>query len=563
MTPRLRSLPAAIHSLRARPGAGLVALAFVLASSFFLAVGLHTPGDVDEGFYAVAAELVGSGRGLYRDFFYPQAPLLPYLLGAFHALLHPSFLLQRAGMALIGGATAAVLAFAVHRETRSHLGAALGVALFCVHELSWQWVPSVRAYSIAGFVGLLAMVLVTSPRRPPPALVCLAAGALAALAPGVRLLLLPVVPAVAVAAALRHRRAPFGRGVALLGLALAAVAVPDPSKAWLAAIAVLGLSVLLVTRRALSTARAGALVLLGAAAVGAMVYAFIYRPAPEAFHFGNVGYHAVRAPGGLIGSWSQNLAFGAAMLGVGSVGDQSAAGLQFALLLALNLAAAFLPGRALRIGPWIATVLIAFANLRPNPLHEHYFAPLVPYLALGAGMTVGHLRGRLAAVRFGRHAALPLALACVYLLAAVPSFGRKWVQGMYGPWDMSLCRPAAVHRGAQLVAAAVRAHPGPILPAWPGSAIGSARNILPGFENEFARNVAYSLDAEQRRAFHVPTHGDFTNAIAARLPSVVVLDRVAEGAARPGLRALLARHGYVPFAPAVGLTEVYVRTASP
>jgi hypothetical protein len=37
--------------------------------------------DTDEGYYVSAARLVWEGKVPYRDFFFPQAPLLPYLYG--------------------------------------------------------------------------------------------------------------------------------------------------------------------------------------------------------------------------------------------------------------------------------------------------------------------------------------------------------------------------------------------------------------------------------------------------------------------------------------------------
>jgi hypothetical protein len=61
-----------------------VLLGVVISASLLYFVGLvyyarFHPIDADEGFYTTAARLVWEGKKPYRDFFYKQAPLLPYI----------------------------------------------------------------------------------------------------------------------------------------------------------------------------------------------------------------------------------------------------------------------------------------------------------------------------------------------------------------------------------------------------------------------------------------------------------------------------------------------------
>src|SRR5579872_3619535 len=68
-------------------------IAIVSTASLIYLAGLiyyaaHRPIDGDEGFYTTAARLVWEGKTPYKDFFYQQAPLLPYLYSWVWAI-HP------------------------------------------------------------------------------------------------------------------------------------------------------------------------------------------------------------------------------------------------------------------------------------------------------------------------------------------------------------------------------------------------------------------------------------------------------------------------------------------
>src|SRR5271169_700175 len=57
----------------------LLAPVFLALLCFFLYVSRHRFIDGDEGFYLLASRLVLAHKTPYLDFFYTQAPLLPYV----------------------------------------------------------------------------------------------------------------------------------------------------------------------------------------------------------------------------------------------------------------------------------------------------------------------------------------------------------------------------------------------------------------------------------------------------------------------------------------------------
>src|ERR1019366_6776440 len=88
-------------------------LAIVVLMSLFYLAGLMyyatvRPIDGDEGFYTTAARLVWEGKAPYRDFFFQQAPLLPYLYSWIWAV-HPRSLVAMRMMSAACGTLAVFL----------------------------------------------------------------------------------------------------------------------------------------------------------------------------------------------------------------------------------------------------------------------------------------------------------------------------------------------------------------------------------------------------------------------------------------------------------------------
>src|SRR5690242_9098459 len=71
--------------------------------------------DGDEGVYAYASRLAVHGRLPYRDFFYEQAPLLPYVYGAIGSLSGESWYALR-GLSVAFAIVVGLLLFRFLRE---------------------------------------------------------------------------------------------------------------------------------------------------------------------------------------------------------------------------------------------------------------------------------------------------------------------------------------------------------------------------------------------------------------------------------------------------------------
>ena len=74
--------------------------------------------NADEGFYLAAARGVSEGTSLYGDFFFPQMPYLPWLIGGLFRWSGPSLIVGRFVGVLGAGLSAALLAWAAWRQER-------------------------------------------------------------------------------------------------------------------------------------------------------------------------------------------------------------------------------------------------------------------------------------------------------------------------------------------------------------------------------------------------------------------------------------------------------------
>ena len=277
--------------------------------------------DGDEGVYAYASRLALHGHVPYRDFFYEQMPLLPYVYGAWIGVFGESWYSARSLSALAAAGVGALLYLHVERR----LGRWPALAATCLYALSglvFGYFTIVKTFALASLFLFGAYVFVET-RRPR----WLAAGLLVGLAVDTRLVFAAAIPAFAVLAARRRGLPSFGGG-------LAAGLVPS--------LVFLALS-------------------------------------PHNFVFDNLRYHGEKTSHGLIGEPVQKLRTAGNLIGFGNA--DHALGVQFLLLLVAAAWALWLLRRRLPFAAAVA-VSLGIASFLPTPTYVQYFCVVVPYLVL-------------------------------------------------------------------------------------------------------------------------------------------------------------------------------------
>lgn len=434
--------------------------------------------NADEGFYLAAGRDVAAGLRPYADFFYPQMPYLPYAEAALFGVTGVSLKAARLLSVVPAGLLAVLLAIVAARRTGDTAAACFVVFAYMGHALSVNYLTVLKTYGLANLFFVCALLLVTAG---PSALRHAAGGMCAAIAVGMRL---PVAAAVVVL------------------FVWSAKEGARPALAFAAGAVAASLPVLLIAAQD-----------------------------PQAFWFGNVGFHELRRE----------------LIGAGPILMQKLGVLMKWLFLPQNLIVWCL-GIAgwWRGGPRERCALLCAAALGgiylyATPTYLEYMVQLIPVLLIAAlPATAGLFTRR----RLG------LAVGAVYalsLLIALRPAGAESKRALKNElWNL-----AAV----ESVAAYLRGRSGPddrILSWWEGYPVLAGR---PGF-NEVGfwhSNVARKVPEQLRDRFHVASPAEVGKLIEGDAPPLIVC---AEGV-WPELRPLIdARYER---AQTFGRVEVFAR----
>jgi hypothetical protein len=120
-----------------------------IVSAFLVPVAALRPLDEDEGYYALAAKLVSHGKTPYVDFWYPQAPLMPYVYGGWQRVFQESWYVARGLSVLLTIALACMVYRYVVRRWRSRRLAVVAVMLMATAPLGFEWYPTVKTYALS------------------------------------------------------------------------------------------------------------------------------------------------------------------------------------------------------------------------------------------------------------------------------------------------------------------------------------------------------------------------------------------------------------------------------
>jgi len=436
---------------------------------------------LDEGFFLLASRLVLMHKKPYMDFFYPQAPLLPYIYALWMRCFGISWVAGRQLAALLTSLLGALLYEHVCRLTRNWLAGLAAVVVFASSTLVFAWFPIVGPFSLAALFIFSTYVIVSRLSAESSQWLIATAGLLLGLGVDIRSYLLLLVP--------------------------------------------LFLWCILQTCNA-RTRLASILWFLGGFTVAMFPSLYLFLSSPDAFFFNNLGYHAIRSNEGLIGMWQEKLVLSIMFF----FGGPGANGIQDSILFLVSLGFVFsIPGR--KYPPRLAfqvALVVCILSLLPTPAYLPYFCLAVPFLIVSAVCVVNDL---LVSLELRRQrlfaAAASVVLLGVYVSASVGDFRSYFITGEGIPgvrWahdkgDWRLQRILEVSQAIDQIAS-----PGETVASfWPGDVFQTKAAPFPGFENPFALAVSEKLTAQQRAKYHIVSPKDIESDFAVHTPQIVVL----------------------------------------
>ncbi|MEN6450411.1 MAG: hypothetical protein ABFC96_07970 [Thermoguttaceae bacterium] len=510
--------------------------------------------DRDEGYYAAAARLVAEGKMVYRDFFYPQAPALPYLYAPVDHVWGSlgSLRLMSAGasvlMLLLWGV---YLADRHGRTPKALFGAMLLVALD-PHLAYWN--VTVKTFGVGNLLltaTLVSLYFALERRR-------IWGYALSGLASGllisVRLLYAPIAPLIfgwllwrsmrqrdparlpADTAPIRFAAAgtPTVRlaaaGAPSVGLAAAGTPSVRLAAAGTAALDNGGLTCRRPHNDAAGCRFAPAAAYLAGLAVAGIPFLVIFLSNPQATIFNNLGYHALRAtpPG-----WLERAAYVLKFLAVDVCDPYLVLGLVLAVFGCCSKAAGEHRG-FVRFTVLLAAVF-ALGAATPYPLNAHYFTgTLAPFLLPAAALGIATIGRRGLAVIGGLLVVSSLVMVSTSPFLAKARLRLLDMASVYASNEQAAGgrRAAASARSEKSMASfdaisryvASATEPNDVvLSFWPGYVYQSRRQFFPGLENDFGLAVSSRLSAAERNAYRIAGRQEVLAALKRRLPKAVVI----------------------------------------
>ena len=198
--------------------------------------------DRDEGFYLYGAWRVFQGEVPYLDFFYPQAPYMPFVYAPMVGLFEDGIFGGRALSAVFSIGLAVLCATWVHRRSGDRRLGLLAGGMMLFGNLGLYWHGAVKTYALSDllFLGgfILLMTAFRATRSSKVFLPCLLSGILFGLSFHVRLVLAGAVVYLLLLAVLAPGWSRFRRFLGLsLGIVTASVPafllfMQDPQQYW-------------------------------------------------------------------------------------------------------------------------------------------------------------------------------------------------------------------------------------------------------------------------------------------------------------------------------------------
>lgn len=495
----------------------LLVPALLILLCFFGFVGRHRFIDGDEGFYLLAARLVLQHKVPYLDFLYTQAPLLPYIYAIWLKLFGISWISARGFSVLLTTILGALMYVHVCRETQKWTAGLVAVLLFGSSTYVFAWFPIVKTFSLAAVFLFCAYLVVA--------------------------------------------RLPAATSRWLIAAAGVSFGLAVETRSYL--VLLLPIFLWWIFRRSQIDDRLRQLAwFLGGFVVSMIPSMWLFVADPDLYLFNNLGYHALRSGGGLLGYWRWKIH----IIRVVMTGrDEN--GLQLSIVAAAAFVAIFL--LRMRRGASLLAFLIAFflglISILPTPPLIQYFCICMPFVIVAAVCSASEFLDSLSLAR----ARVAASAVCVVLLvgfavSAGPSFRRYVVTGVRVIGIKNIDdAPNWTLDNVIEVSRAIDQSASPheeIAGFWPGYIFESQADPYPGFENDFGWMITGKLTEAQRAKYHILAQSDVEADFAAHRPRIAVLgnQEFFDGAPRVSACARLLRANHYTTVSTIGDTSIYV-----
>lgn len=488
----------------------LYAFLFLLQLSFFGFLACHRLIDSDEGFYLYISKIIMAQKALpYRDVFYQQMPLLPYLYGLWMGLFGFTWESGRIFSAVITALAGLLLFHSVLRTTRSFLFSAVSLLLFALNLSVLLFFLTAKTYALSTTFLFAALLMATSVNSRFSGFL---GGLFFSLSVQTRLYFVAAAPAFAFVLGTKERE------------------------------------------KGLRTFRNFVL-----GNVAGFIPSFIlFLHAPRQFVFDNILYHGIRDRAGLIGDLEQKLQIAHKLI----LSPHPSHPTQFSFLL-LGLPLCLYSWKKIdvtgKVSALLAFLLIAVSFL-PTPCFGQYFCVAVPFLIFclmsGMNRVLDLSRGKWKTfIQTGF-----LALAFFSAVAAVPRLYPLFVQGQGVPgvpagfendWAISTVSKISTDIKSAGGAGSL------VVTSWPGYLIETDKRAYPKMENQISIGVSRKISPEDADLFRMLRIEDIAKAIEDRRTAVVVIGNCREWWGDSYLTAL-KDNGYNLYAKE-GTANIYAR----
>lgn len=455
----------------------LLLAAITLSSLVYLAGLVYyaqvRPIDPDEGYYPTAARLVWEGQTPYRDFSYPQGPLLPYVYSWVWAVHPRSLVAMRFLSAACGGI--AIFLWGVCLIFAKPLSPKTALATFAVLLLNPYWVSwnvVMKTFALANLLMSIAMISLYAALQSERARWYFIGGMAMGACASVRMLYAPLVPCALAWLLLREWRMskpPFPKTLTFLAGAIA----------------------------------------------GLLPIIFSFASDPSAFIFNNARYrHLLQGPAGFRESIYIHLKGIYFLL----LNPYFTAEMLLALFGVLSLLKLRKKQESIYTSQDYSYFSLAFLLLLiysatafiPIPTFGQYFdSPLVPFIVFFVA------EGSRIILQGGRKR-----LAVLALVAAALCF-RDVRQEVSGYARVPHLQLSSYRKVAQVIETNSQADD-MVLSIWPGYVFESGRRNFPGAENEFAYQVAILLTPQARARYHLVSKDEIMKAVTTRAVTLFV-----------------------------------------